>query len=343
MTYSKPIFDLFDNNYNNYYTSNIMQQQQAQQINDISTSPTSKRIHPNLSSSSTSINSIFDGIPSRSISTTTITPVLSRHNSSKHKIDYDFTKIIDSKLKEVTSSLKLVILLVGLPASGKSTICNQLNQHINNHTKFSSRIFNAGDVRRRNSDSSDSSFFNPNNLQGVNDREKFATITVQNLIHLLVSNEIDCGFLDATNTTRERRNRMIKLINNNISNVKIVILDVRCNDNRLLNYNIAGKTTNSDYKNKDYELAIKDFKMRTEHYKKVYQPITKSELENYENLSLYVKVMNGGQEFEIETIRNDNEQDDDYKDWVDILNGFKDDYYELEGKKYLEMVNRWYN
>ena len=41
----------------------------------------------------------------------------------------------------------------------------------------------------------------------VKDRELYATITVNNLINDLQSNVIDVGFLDATNTTLERRQK----------------------------------------------------------------------------------------------------------------------------------------
>ena len=63
---------------------------------------------------------------------------------------------------------KLILLLVGLPASGKSTICKQFQEFINENSEYNAQIYNAGDVRRRRSASefNDAQFFDPNNEQG---------------------------------------------------------------------------------------------------------------------------------------------------------------------------------
>ena len=59
-------------------------------------------------------------------------------------------------------------MLVGLPASGKSTICKQFQEFINENSEYNAQIYNAGDVRRRRSASefNDAQFFDPNNEQG---------------------------------------------------------------------------------------------------------------------------------------------------------------------------------
>ena len=60
---------------------------------------------------------------------------------------------------------------------------------------------------------------------------------------------------------------MINLINEQVPNGRIVIFDVQCNNQKLLEYNISGKSENNDYKNKDYTTAINDFKQRAMNYK----------------------------------------------------------------------------
>ena len=41
---------------------------------------------------------------------------------------------------------------------------------------------------------------------------------------------------------------MINLINEQVPNGRIVIFDVQCNNQKLLEYNISGKSENNDYK-----------------------------------------------------------------------------------------------
>lgn len=350
----KTTFDLFDNysfTDNRYYPEQQQNNNRMNKPNNYNTpfyrdsdegSPTDIK----FINSSSSINSIFDtpGPTPSFAQTTTITPVISR-NDIKPLTELEFSSIISNKLTQHQSQQsqqeKLVIILVGLPASGKSTTCHQLKQFINKTTPYKPEVFNAGDVRRRNSISfNDSDFFSPNNQEGKEARELYATITVNSLIQSLNSNIIDVGFLDATNTTLERRQRMMKTIKQEaIGNVKIVIFDIQCNDSRLLNFNINEKADNNDYKGKEYKSAIEDFKKRTQHYYKVYQPILEQELNNQPSLAMYMKVVNAGESFEF------NHVDPKFKQnshWFKILSEFKDSYYETEGKRYLDLVNKWY-
>jgi len=68
---------------------------------------------------------------------------------------------------------KLYIVMVGLPARGKSTIAYKLKENL---TKYGIKtgIFNNGDLRRRLTgiESSKPDFYNPDNQQGVELREK---------------------------------------------------------------------------------------------------------------------------------------------------------------------------
>ncbi|RCK56001.1 putative 6-phosphofructo-2-kinase PB17E12.14c [Candida viswanathii] len=368
----KVTFDFFDIN------TPMQQSQRNKQLPPISTSceyeystsPNSPNpANLKFINSSSSLNSLFDNAPpyNRSTSTATITPVLSRNDSNLFKANYslvqqfhptiqelEFTKTVDSKLlqhsqkQQQQHQQKLIVVLVGLPASGKSTVCKQLEAFINTSTPFKSHIYNAGDVRRRKSCSefNDAKFFDPKNEQGKRERELYATITVNNLINDLNSNIVDVGFLDATNTTLARRQRMINTLHASIPDGKVVILDVQCNSDRLLNYNISCKSSNNDYKDKDYSLAIRDFNERSKNYKKAYQPITQEELDGYgDKVDMYVKCVNAGESFEFSNVKEsfvNDEQKDQYP-WYDILSSFKDNYYELEGKKYFEKVNNWYN
>lgn len=263
------------------------------------------------------------------------------------------------------SKSKLVVLLVGLPASGKSTLCHQLNSYINNYTQYTSRIYNAGDVRRRKSLGifNDSRFFDPKNKEARQDRELYASIAITNLIKDITSppqnkNSIDIGFFDATNTTKDRRQRMLETIHtNNTQNVQLrtVILDVQCNNQHMIDYNICqGKVYNADYANLQSEksLAVRDFKQRLQHYREVYEPVSWQELDAYDDQELitaYVKCINAGEVFDVSLGKNvtaheeeEAEEEEELDGWyIKIIEQFRTRYYETEGKKYHDQVKEW--
>ncbi|KAG2731511.1 hypothetical protein G9P44_005098 [Scheffersomyces stipitis] len=311
-----------------------------------------------LIDSTSSINSLFDNVGnSYSKNTTTATsPVISRvdsnffssgTNSAANSFanpylvprlsPLEFTSLVNEKL--ISQHEKLVIMLSGLPASGKSTISRQLKNYINATSNFTAEIYNAGNVRRMNKSFDNSDYFKPDNVQGKIDREKYADITVNNLINDLNSNVIQVGFLDATNTTIERRKRMMDIISKNTTNTWVAIMDVQCTSKRFINFNISGKAHNNDYKGRNYAEAVRDFKKRSEHYYKVFEPITSEELELYP-LAVYLKIVNCGESFELKNVDPGFKE---YSQLYKVISEFASQYYENEGKRYTEAVDAFYN
>lgn len=284
--------------------------------------------------SSSSINSLFDYTPgSAGTATSTVTPVLSRTVSNtvlRHNTSFSHhLALVNQRLV----ARKLVVMLVGLPASGKSTVAKQLNDHIN-RSGLRLRIYNAGNVRRQYSQFDTSDFFNPNNLEGKNAREKYATINVNNMVGDLESGAVDVGFLDATNTTVARRSRMMAILRD--IDCDVVVFDVQCTDGHLINFNIAGKAHNLDYRDKNYVASITDFKLRTQHYFKVYEPVTPLELAGY-RVAMYMKLENS-KTFSHGMVSDKFEASQLYG----IISQFEADYYKVEGKRYYEAVAAFY-
>jgi 6-phosphofructo-2-kinase len=305
------------------------------------------------------MNSLFDSQRPLSSTTASVTPVLDHDqvpldlSDVNHKLVSE--KLIHSQLQSKINQLrvksyhsthddsiypnslsfpdKVVFLMVGLPASGKSTVGKQLHQYFNLYG-ISSKIYNAGDTRRKIQQNNRADFFDPKNEQGKLLRETYADLTVNELIHDLNHNKIDIGFLDATNTTVERRKRMISTFVENVENPTIVLMDVTCNDELKMNFNIACKTKNADYLEQNYFDAINDFKKRSEHYHKVYEPITTMELIDYP-IKVYIKYCNGGEVFEFSRFDRVNPA------LMKLLSNFKHEYYNSFGKDYESRVRHW--
>ncbi|KAH3686362.1 hypothetical protein WICPIJ_002654 [Wickerhamomyces pijperi] len=201
---------------------------------------------------------------------------------------------------------KLVVVMVGLPASGKSYISNKLTRYMN-WLQHYTRIFNVGETRRKddkdagpgsvplvdpatsqtntpphyhhehNTTSHDASFFNPSNAKANETRERWAMDTLDTLLEYLSSDKGSIGVFDATNSTKARRKKILQRIRAQSSEVKVLFLESICSDKVLIAKNVKLKLTGPDYRDMDPDLALRDFQQRLSNYEKAYEPIDDSE------------------------------------------------------------------
>ncbi|KAM9913949.1 hypothetical protein OXX80_011428 [Metschnikowia pulcherrima] len=280
--------------------------------------------------SSVTLNSIFS--KTETTSTLSHTPVESHGLNSMPSFS-GLTDLIQRKIQS-----KTVVLLVGLPGSGKSTVCNQLAEFLNSQG-YSSLIYNAGNIRRAMSSGfSDSEFFNPDNVDATKKRELYATMCMDNMLDDLRENRVNVGFLDATNSTKARRRSMLELIQNADFEIpNIFVLDISCNDARLSNYNITSKAFNQDYRGKDIATSISDFKRRSEHYYRVFEPLSPQEFCEFKNVK-QLSICDGGKTFVAPC-----EESADKDDVSKLLAAFVTNYYKLYGERYHAAVEEFYN
>ncbi|KAL6449643.1 PFK26 6-phosphofructo-2-kinase 1 [Candida maltosa Xu316] len=220
----------------------------------------------------------------------------------------------DGKIASVDVGSKLVIVMVGLPARGKSYITNKLTRYLN-WLQHDCRVFNVGNTRRKDKlnvgpeaqplpDSTtptetrspkehDAAFFNPDNKDTTALREKWAMDTLDQLLDYVITGTGSVGIFDATNSTKMRRRRILKKIQERSNGeLPVLFLESVCSDPNIIESNIRLKLSGPDYKDMDPELALKDFVGRLHNYEKAYETIDDEE-EQIPNFQ-YVKMIDVG-------------------------------------------------
>ncbi|MCP4682886.1 MAG: 6-phosphofructo-2-kinase/fructose-2,6-bisphosphatase [Desulfobacterales bacterium] len=163
---------------------------------------------------------------------------------------------------------RLCIIMVGLPARGKSTIASKLRENLLN-TEIKTRIFNNGDLRRKldGKDTSNPEFFNPDNKDGVRLREKIALKNIQGANDYLKKMG-QVAILDATNVSTKRRRKIVSLL----GDFPLLFIECFNNDEEILEASIHRKVTLPEFRHQDKRSALGSFKQRINFYKKKYSP-----------------------------------------------------------------------
>lgn len=215
----------------------------------------------------------------------------------------------DGRIASVDVGSKLVIVMVGLPARGKSYITNKLTRYLN-WLQHDCRVFNVGNTRRNDkannvgpenqplpdlntpnnekltpspethpkSPQHGADFFNPENKSSNAIREKWAMDTLDQLLDYVINGSGSVGIFDATNSTKLRRSKVLRKINQRSNGeLKVLFLESVCSDPAIIESNIRLKLSGPDYRDMDPELALEDFVGRLHNYEKAYETIDEDE------------------------------------------------------------------
>ncbi|KAI1129160.1 6-phosphofructo-2-kinase-domain-containing protein [Nemania abortiva] len=202
---------------------------------------------------------------------------------------------------------KLVIVMVGLPATGKSYVAKKLSRYLN-WLQHKTRVFNVGDRRREAASSietphslSNATFFDPTSPSNVSMRDQLAINTLNELLDWLLKFGGNIGILDATNSTISRRQLVLSHIRQRCGDgLKVLFLESCCSNRVLREANIRLKLFGPDYVGKDPEASLADFRTRVEHYEKAYQ--TLGPAEEKQGLS-FVQMTDAGRKMDTHLIR----------------------------------------
>ncbi|KAK6203046.1 Fbp26 protein [Scheffersomyces amazonensis] len=178
-------------------------------------------------------------------------------------------------------NVRVCVVMVGLPARGKSLIAQKIVRYLS-WLSIKSKCFNVGNYRREIAGVEDinAEFFDPNNKEGLKFRREAINLAIQDMMNWFSNENGVVGILDATNSTRERRDRILKLCRENL--IEPMFLESYCDDQDLILQNILDvKTTSPDYVDKDIDFATSDFLKRINYYEQTYETMdqkTDSEL-----------------------------------------------------------------
>ncbi|MBN2419331.1 MAG: histidine phosphatase family protein, partial [Deltaproteobacteria bacterium] len=164
---------------------------------------------------------------------------------------------------------KLYIVMVGLPARGKSTTATKIRDDLKKDS-IKAKIFNNGDLRREliPNNTSYAEFYNPNNLEAGAIREKISLLNVHNAkLYLRRGGQV--AILDATNASRSRRG----LIHSQIDDHPILYIECINNNEEILNASINRKVDTKEFAHLPPDEAVITFKQRISYYENIYEPL----------------------------------------------------------------------
>ncbi|KAG0347780.1 hypothetical protein BG004_006952, partial [Podila humilis] len=190
---------------------------------------------------------------------------------------------------------KLVVIMVGLPARGKSFIVKKIQRYLT-WLQYDTRVFNVGNLRRtaskgdnNNGTTHSHAFFDSTNKAAKSIRDDLALESLEELIAWLKKGG-RVGIHDATNSSRERRKMLLNRLKCE-PNCRVLFVESICTDPVVLAQNISMKLMSPDYKGMDEVQAREDFKKRLENYESAYQ--TLGEEDEDEGIQ-YCKLINVG-------------------------------------------------
>ena len=162
---------------------------------------------------------------------------------------------------------KLYIVMMGLPARGKSTLALRL-QDVFRKSRIPARIFNNGNLRRIYRPLNETflaEFYHPENLSAVELRKGFARRNMQKAKAYL-KNSGQVAIIDSTNASRDRREMIEKFLDDH----PILFIECINDDQEIINLSILEKTKLPEFSHLNGHRAKMEFIKRIDNYRLVY-------------------------------------------------------------------------
>ena len=152
-----------------------------------------------------------------------------------------------------SASDKLVIVMVGLPATGKTHIAKRICRFLSFFHDIPSQIFNVGDYRRQLCGAQQpASFYNPENADGVAQRKVACDAALADLMEYMSQDGVRVAALDATNSTKERRKHITAILKKEKNNIKTIFVESVCDDEAVSDENAFHVNNKHEWNQKKY-------------------------------------------------------------------------------------------
>ncbi|XP_016891376.1 6-phosphofructo-2-kinase/fructose-2,6-bisphosphatase-like isoform X1 [Cynoglossus semilaevis] len=192
-----------------------------------------------------------------------------------------------------------MIVMVGLPARGKTYISKKLTRYLN-WIGVTTKVFNVGQYRRDATRSYNSfEFFRPDNEEAMKIRKACALAALQDVCDYFTRLQGQVAVFDATNTTRERREVILNFAKEN--GYKVFFVESVCEDPEIIAENIKQvKLSSPDYVDCDKDEAVADFLKRIDCYKLTYVPLD----DDKDRKLSYIKIFNVGSRYLVNRVQD---------------------------------------
>ena len=182
----------------------------------------------------------------------------------------------------------LAIVLVGLPARGKTFIARHLSKYLQ-WLGVKTQTISVAHYRRKLCGSQLShDFYDPNNKEAWEKRSKISDQALKEMVDWFNEGG-QVGIFDAANITEDRRQKVLDVLT--ASSVKVIFLEAICDNQEIIDCNIReSKVLSPEYQGMTEEDASVDYLKRIEIYKKIYQ-----EIPSNSSLS-FIKLINLGEQ-----------------------------------------------
>ncbi|XP_055021726.1 6-phosphofructo-2-kinase/fructose-2,6-bisphosphatase [Boleophthalmus pectinirostris] len=203
-----------------------------------------------------------------------------------------------SSVPQFTNSPTMIVM-VGLPARGKTYISKKLTRYLN-WIGVTTKVFNVGQYRRDATKTYNSfEFFRPDNSEAMKIRRACANAALKDVCDYFSREMGQVAVFDATNTTPERRDLILSFAKEN--GYKVFFVESICDDPEIIEENIKQvKLSSPDYVDCDKDEAVEDFLKRIECYKLNYVP-----LDDQKDRKLsYIKIFNVGSRYLVNHVQD---------------------------------------
>lgn len=193
--------------------------------------------------------------------------------------------------------MPLVISLVGLPAHGKSYLAKQLKGYLE-WIGINTMVCNVGKYRRNMAGRQLANFFDTNNKEALALRMECVKEALADSLNFFLHKNGGVVILDATNSTRERRQLISDFCE--VNNMDSIFIELICDNEDVVINNIKNvKLNTEDYDGMEPEAALKDFQLRLANYRSAYQTLCPEHDRN----SSYIKFINMGERLQINHVK----------------------------------------